>query len=158
MYCKRGWEKFHFGVSTKARGWQDFLHLVSQPRQRIQMALPRSPESAAMWGHLPSSLSCYVSSLCTHEFELFSLPLLSRSLPPVSAMLRPIGFFHPRGVHYRVAKIAPKILNSIIVQETTDGTDTSGVRLRPCNANEVLLSISEGGLKSSGGPKHTRHL
>ena len=133
---------------------QEFIHFVSQPRQEIQIALPRSPESAAMWGHLPS-LSCYVSSLCTHEFELFSLPL-SRSLPPVSAMLRPIGFFHPRGVHYRVAKIAPKILNSMIVQETADGTDTSGVRLRPCNANEVLLSISEGGLKSSEGPKHPR--
>ena len=64
--------------------------------------------------------------------------------------------FHPRGVHYRVSKIAPKILNSMIVQETTDGTDTSGVRLRPCNANEVLLSISEGGLKSSVCPKHPK--
>ena len=44
----------------------------------------------------------------------------------------------------------------MIDQETADGTDTSGVRLRPCNANEVLLSISEGGLKSSEDPKHPK--
>ena len=55
-----------------------------------------------------------------------------------------------------LAKSAARKPKSMIIQETADGTDTSGVRLRPCNANEVLLSISEGGLKSSVGPKHPK--
>lgn len=35
--------------------------------------------------------------------------------------------------------------------EVTDWTDTSGVRLRPCNANEVLLSISETSSRARDG-------
>ena len=145
MYCRGGWENTKFWILFKNKSAQDFIYLVSQPRKRIQVALLRRPKSAAMWGHLPS-LSCYVSSLCTHEFELFSLPLLSLLPPAGIGNVTTYRVFSspPRGFEW-AAKSAAKKPKSMIDQETADGTDTSGVRLRPCNANEVLLSISEGG-------------